>query len=158
VSDAPRGRWLVLRALGAFVALPGMVAIVVPAFLLRPSGTPVRFGAPGGLVLGAGSVLLLWCVRDFLVRGRGTLAPWDPPVALVREGPYRFSRNPMYVAVLTMVVGWAIGFRSSTLAIYGVVLAVAFHLRVVWGEEPYLAATHGEAWTQYRSRVPRWLW
>lgn len=135
-----------------------MVAIVIPVFLLRPRGASARFGLPGGIVLGAGSVVLLWCVRDFLVRGGGTLAPWDPPVALVREGPYRFSRNPMYVAVLTMIAGWAIVFRSSALAIYGIALAVAFHLRVIWGEEPYLAATHGEAWTQYRSRVPRWLW
>lgn len=135
-----------------------MVAIVVPLFLMRPRGAPASFSLPGGVVLAAGSVLLLWCVRDFLVRGRGTLAPWDPPINLVRQGPYRFSRNPMYVAVLTMIAGWATGFRSSGLAIYGVVLAVAFHLRVIWGEEPFLADTHGEAWTQYRSRVPRWLW
>lgn len=158
MSDAPRGRWLALRALGAFVALPGTVALVVPWFLLRPRGATAHLGVPGGVVLGAGSALLLWCVRDFLVRGRGTLAPWDPPKALVRDGAYRFSRNPMYVAVLTMIAGWAIGFRSSALAIYGVVLALAFHLRVIWGEEPYLAATHGEAWTQYRTEVPRWLW
>lgn len=147
-----------LRALGAFVAFPVMVAIVIPWFLLRPRSTTVRFNPLGAVLLGAGSALLLWCVRDFLVRGRGTLAPWDPPVTLVREGAYRFSRNPMYVAVLTIIAGWALGFRSSTLSIYGLVLAVAFHLRVIWGEEPYLAATHGEAWTRYCSQVPRWLW
>lgn len=109
-------------------------------------------------MLALGGALLLWCVRDFFVRGRGTLAPWDPPVALVREGPYRFSRNPMYLAVLTIVAGWAIGFRSTGLLAYGVALAIAFHLRVVFGEEPYLASTHGAVWASYRERVPRWLW
>ncbi len=101
--------------------------------------------------------MLVWCVWDFYIRGRGTLAPWDPPQALVRDGIYKYSRNPMYVGVLAIVVGWAIGFRSSTLAFYAVCLAAAFHLRIVFAEEPLLARTHGAAWVEYRDRVPRWF-
>ena len=63
----------------------------------------------------------------------------------------------MYVGVLLILAGWATTFRSPTLAFYAVAIAVVFHLRVLLGEEPWLARTHGEAWTRYRERVPRWL-
>jgi protein-S-isoprenylcysteine O-methyltransferase Ste14 len=108
--------------------------------------------------LGVGSVLLLVCVREFYVAGRGTLAPWAPPTSLVATGPYKWSRNPMYVAVLLILTGWAIGFQSWDMALYAVVVAVVFHVRVVLHEEPWLARTFGDVWTQYRAQVPRWLW
>ena len=143
-----------LHALMAFLLLPGIVAFVVP-WLLRPHGAEMN---PAGLgVLGIGVVLLLWCVRDFYVIGRGSLAPWAPPERLVVIGLYRFSRNPMYVAVLLILVGWAWAFDSRTLWIYAACIAIAFHLRVILGEEPWLARTHGEQWTTYAGRVPRWL-
>jgi protein-S-isoprenylcysteine O-methyltransferase Ste14 len=146
------------RAFLAFLTLPGVVAIAVPAWFasneLRAGG---RFYAVGWLPLALGLVLLLWCVRDFYVAGRGTLAPWSPPRHLVTVGLYRFSRNPMYVAVSLMLAGWAAAFASLTIAIYTVFVIAAFHLRVVFGEEPWLARTHGAAWDEYKSRVPRWL-
>jgi protein-S-isoprenylcysteine O-methyltransferase Ste14 len=101
--------------------------------------------------------LLLWCVRAFYIYGRGTLAPWDPPQELVATGVYRLSRNPMYVAVVLVLWGWALSFRSRSLAIYAFGVMVAFHLRVVFGEEPWLARTHGESWVRYKAQVPRWL-
>ena len=63
----------------------------------------------------------------------------------------------MYVAVLLMLVGWARTLSSRTLWIYAACIALAFHLRIVFGEEPWLARTHGEQWTTYAARVPRWL-
>ncbi len=149
---------LLLRALFAFLALPGVVAIAVPAWFaaneLRAGG---RFLVAGMLPLIAGFVLLLWCVRDFYVAGKGTLAPWSPPEHLVTVGLYRFTRNPMYVAVTLMLAGWAAAFTSLTIAIYAVFVIAAFHLRVVFGEEPWLARTHGAVWDEYKARVPRWL-
>jgi protein-S-isoprenylcysteine O-methyltransferase Ste14 len=146
------------RALFAFLALPGTVAIAIPALLLTREW---RHGAsfhPASLPpLGAGSILLLWCVREFYVSGRGTLAPWSPPRFLVTAGPYRFSRNPMYVAVALVLAGWSIAGMSTMLSIYTVFVIVAFQLRVVFGEEPWLARTHGAAWKEYKTRVPRWL-
>jgi protein-S-isoprenylcysteine O-methyltransferase Ste14 len=123
--------------------------------LLAPSN--VSFSVLGLIPLAIGLFLLLWCVRDFYVAGKGTLAPWAPPQKLVEVGLYRFSRNPMYIAVLLMLAGWAIGFRSRLLWIYALVVMIAFHLRVVLGEEPWLARTHGAEWERYKSRVPRWL-
>ncbi len=148
---------LLPRAILAFLALPGMVAFVVPLWLIAPGGWSSFVDAWGLVPLGLGIVLLLWCVREFYVAGRGTLAPWSPPKNLVVTGLYRFSRNPMYIAVLLVLVGWALGFRSRPLAIYAAAVAFAFHLRVVLYEEPFLARTHGDRWTKYRATVPRWL-
>ena len=150
----PRPNRLFWRALAAFLLMPGMVALLVP-WLLRPEGARVR--AVGLVPLGAGLALLLWCVRDFYVAGRGSLAPWAPPERLVRVGLYRVSRNPMYVSVLLVLAGWALTVGSRGLWVYAAAIAVAFQLRVVLGEEPWLARRYGAEWTEYRERVPRWL-
>lgn len=142
------------QALLAFLVLPGAIAFLVP-WMLRPAGAPFRAVALPVLAVGIG--LLLWCVRDFYVAGRGTLAPWAPPERLVVVGLYRWTRNPMYVAVVVILSGWALGFGSRTLWLYAGAVAIGFHLRVVLGEEPWLARTHGEEWAAYRARVPRWL-
>jgi len=151
LADVARG--LFLRALLAFLLLPGTFAFAIPLLLVRPR---VEFSTGGLLVLLPGIGLLLWCVREFYVAGRGTLAPWSPPRHLVVTGPYRVSRNPMYVAILLILMGWAIAFRSPALALYAAVAAAAFHLRIVLGEEPWLARAHGAEWTAYRAAVRRW--
>src|SRR5688572_7068634 len=148
---------LLLRALLAFLTLPGLVAFVAPLLLVWPRVREGSFNALALLLLIPGITLLLWCVRDFFVAGKGTLAPWDPPRHLVSSGPYRFSRNPMYVGVSLILLGWAMAFGSSVLLLYALIVMVAFHLRVVFGEEPWLARTHERKWNGYRSRVPRWL-
>lgn len=63
----------------------------------------------------------------------------------------------MYVGVLLIVAGWSLLFPSMTLGVYAAALAVAFHLRVRFGEEPWLARQHGKAWARYASTVPRWI-
>src|SRR5262245_59577690 len=99
---------LFLRALLAFLALPGVVAIAIPAWMTaRALSGGEAFRVTGLAPLIAGFILLLWCVRDFYVAGKGTLAPWSPPRNLVTVGLYRLSRNPMYVAVALMLVGWS---------------------------------------------------
>jgi protein-S-isoprenylcysteine O-methyltransferase Ste14 len=157
VSREAGSKILFLRAVLAFLALPGLVAFAAPLLLIWPRPLDTAFRASGLAPLAMGIILLLWCVRDFYVAGRGTLAPWDPPRHLVTTGPYRFSRNPMYVAVFMVLLGWALGFRSALLGAYALAVLAAFHLRVIFGEEPWLAKTHGEAWTQYVRDVPRWL-
>ncbi len=148
---------MLTRALVAFAALPGLVAFAGPLLLawLVASERSFRWIALAPLV--AGSVLLLWSVRDFSVRGGGTLAPWSPPQRLVSSGPYRVSRNPMYVGVSLVLFGWAIGFQSIALLLYAIAVTVAFHLRILYAEEPWLARTHRDAWKRYAARVPRWV-
>lgn len=147
-----------LRALLALIVLPGVVAFLLPALIASISGTPSRFSFVGAGALVAGVVALLWCVRDFYVTGKGTLAPWSPPCRLVTIGLYRFTRNPMYTAVLLILAGWALLFHSFALALYAGALATVFHLRIVFGEEPWLAQTHGVEWQIYKQAVPRWIW
>ena len=154
-ADGPR--LLFLRALAAFLALPGTVAFALPLWLAAREGVESGVRGIGVAPLIAGTVLLLWCVRDFYVAGKGTLAPWTPPRRLVVVGLYRWSRNPMYLSVSLILLGWAIWFMSSTLLWYALGIMLAFHLRVVFFEEPWLERTHGEGWLEYRARVPRWL-
>jgi protein-S-isoprenylcysteine O-methyltransferase Ste14 len=145
------------RALLAFIALPGMVAIVAPPAIASLDPWRGERWTAGAVVLLAGAVVLLWCVRDFYVSGKGTLAPWDPPRRLVVVGLYRFTRNPMYVGVLVMLCGWALYLRSPLLVAYTVALAAAFHARVVTYEEPWCASQFGAHWQAYAAAVPRWL-
>ena len=143
------------RSVAAFVALPGTVAFLVPLILApRDAGPP---SVPGIGLVGLGTLLLLWCAREFYAAGKGTLAPWAPPVHLVRSGLYRLSRNPMYIAVAIILFGWALAFRSGPLSLYALGVIAAFHGRVVLWEEPRLARKHGEEWVRYRDEVPRWL-
>ena len=109
---------LFFKALVAFIALPGVVAYIVPALLLGPGTNAQTPGGAGLAGIAAGTALLLWCVGEFYVSGKGTLAPWTPPIQLVVSGPYRFSRNPMYVAVALVLCGWTLAFRSRAHAIY----------------------------------------
>ena len=147
-----------LRALFAFLALPGVVAFAIPIWLIRTSHLELRY--PWSLALVAcGCSGLLWCVRDFYVFGKGTLAPWSPPQHLVTSGLYRYSRNPMYVSVTLILVGWAAAFYAErgVLGAYALIVAVAFYVRVVLFEEPWLQRRHGAEWTAYARRVRRWL-
>lgn len=147
---------LFVRALLAFLALPGVVAFLGPALLVPQTATGA-FHISGIAPFAAGVIVLLWCVRDFHVAGKGTLAPWDPPRHLVRVGLYRYSRNPMYVGVLLILIGWTAGFRTRSLVVYTIVVAILFHLRVLLYEEPWLARTFPGEWPGYKARVPRWL-
>ena len=63
----------------------------------------------------------------------------------------------MYVSVTLILLGWAVSFGLPGLYIYTIIVAVAFHLRVVFREEPWLARTHGAQWHEYTRQVPRWL-
>src|SRR5438874_720189 len=120
---------LLLRAIIAFFVLPVMVAGVIPAWLAAKASVARGSLAAAIGVMGVGCILLLWCVRDFFVSGRGTLAPWDPPRHFVAVGLYRYVRNPMYLAVLTILAGWALLYPTRTQVIYVFFFAVVFHLR-----------------------------
>lgn len=146
-----------IRALASFFALPGIFAVILPPVLAYFDPWKKTTWAPGLLAMVIGAAVLLWCVRDFYVIGKGTLAPWDPPKRLVVRGLYRYTRNPMYIGVLVLVLGWCLYYQSPLLALYLILMAVAFHIRVVANEEPWLQAQFGNQWEQYRKAIPRWL-
>jgi protein-S-isoprenylcysteine O-methyltransferase Ste14/pimeloyl-ACP methyl ester carboxylesterase len=148
---------MMARAVLAFFALPGLIVFAVPVALGMLASGDRPFAWPAVLLLIPGLALLLWCVREFYVRGSGTLAPWDPPRHLVASGLYHVSRNPMYIANGLLLLGWAAGFRSRLVLAYAFAVIVAFHIRVVWFEEPTLARTYRDEWKRYAARVPRWI-
>jgi protein-S-isoprenylcysteine O-methyltransferase Ste14 len=147
---------MLARAILAVVLLPGIVAAVIPLAIAWPDRSQWESHEFGFIPVVLGVLLLGWCVREFYLAGKGTLAPWSPPQHLVVSGPYRLCRNPMYVAVALLLLGWAALFWSGALLIYALVVVIAFHLRVRYGEEPRLAGTFGPAWESYRRRTRRW--
>ncbi len=153
---------LFLRAVLFTILMPGSALVLIPWLLLRGQPSPhvetIDVPAVIGSILGiAGVSVLLYCVRDFAVSGRGTLAPLDPPRKLVRVGLYRHVRNPMYVGVVLALIGEAIFFESEVLGFYAAIVALSFHLFVVLFEEPSLRALFGADYEKYRASVPRWI-
>jgi protein-S-isoprenylcysteine O-methyltransferase Ste14 len=147
---------LFLRALISFLVLPGTFAGLIPAWIVSTDRGRGHGFMLGAVPFGIGVAMLLWCVRDFYVSGKGTLAPWDPPKRLVMVGLYQFTRNPMYVGIALLLSGWSLLAASPLLAGYTVMMAIAFHLRVVLYEEPRLKKQFGEGWASYAAAVPRW--
>ncbi len=151
---------LFLRALLFTVLIPGTVTVVVPIFLLALHCPLGRWQAMRGLGVPPmliGVAMYLWCSWDFAVTGRGTPAPYDPPLQLVTRGLYRRMRNPIYVAIVLIIAGEALLFNSAILLGYAALLLVLFHLRVVLFEEPRLRRRFGGAYDDYCRAVPRWL-
>src|SRR5215510_1528724 len=110
---------LLLKNLLFTLIVPGTVGVYVPLVLARhrsPASGLGFFLALALLVIGA--VIYAWCVWDFATFGRGTPAPIDAPKKLVVRGLYRYTRNPMYVGVLTVIIGWAVLFQAAALVLY----------------------------------------
>jgi len=159
------------RAQLASLVLPVTAAVVVPALITL--GDPARSWTPwrpasaasapgwrlalGGAVLAAGLALVAWTIALFARRGRGTLAPWDPPRALVVAGPFAHVRNPMITGVAAIIVGEAVALGSRGIGLWLVVFLIVNHLYFVLSEEPGLARRFGAEYEAYRRHVPRWI-
>lgn len=155
-------RWLWLRSLLWTVLVPGTVAIYLPYRILSRSGGLESFefgsvGFVGILLIGAGSAILLHCIRQFAVTGHGTLSPLDAPIRLVTQGLYRYSRNPMYVGVMLILTGETVLFRSLPLLAYAGVCFLFFNLGIACYEEPRLRRQFGREYEAYCQQVGRWL-
>jgi protein-S-isoprenylcysteine O-methyltransferase Ste14 len=143
------------------VLAPGTVVGLVPRLLSgwrwqRPFLGWAWTRGLGGLLTAGGLVVLLACFAGFALQGRGTPAPLLPTERLVVTGFYRFVRNPMYLAVLTIIVGQALLFGNRALLWYAGLVAAAFHLFVLAYEEPTLRWRYGGEYEAYRAAVRRW--
>jgi protein-S-isoprenylcysteine O-methyltransferase Ste14 len=135
--------------------------VFLPGRALTWSGIvrPTDIGMPqiiGAIIGASGAVLALWCIATFVVIGRGTPAPFDPPRRLVVRGPYRLVRNPMYLGAGLALAGAALFYESWALLGYCAAFLVVTHLFVVLYEEPTLRATFGADYLTYCGRVRRW--
>ncbi len=144
------------------VIAPGFVAGLVPWWISRwrfansfPAMAAFRFA--GGLLITLGLIGLLDSFGRFAVQGVGTPAPVFPTRHLVVSGLYRYVRNPMYVAVVSAILGQGLVFGSATLLGYGAVVWLLFHLFVLAYEEPTLQGSFGVEYDAFRAAVPRWI-
>ncbi len=154
----PRTLSLIIRNLLFTIVVPGLGGAWVPWWILMRQGraaTPAAWEAAPVIV--AGAVLYGWCVWNFAAVGRGTPGVWDAPSRLVAAGPYRWVRNPIYVAALLVVLGEAWLFMSLWLLAYAGAMAVFFHLFVTGYEERTLRRRFGRSYLEYRQLVPRWI-
>jgi protein-S-isoprenylcysteine O-methyltransferase Ste14 len=117
-------------------------------FLLRIAGV--------ALIL-AGLPVLLDSFARFAIQGLGTPAPVFPTKHLVVTGWYRYVRNPMYVAVVSIIVGQALLFGNVHVLEYGAAAWLVTHFFVLAYEEPTMRATFGEEYQQFCQNVPRWI-
>lgn len=138
----------------------GSVGIFLPRYLgllqQKAALTPALLGA---IPLLAGAYIALRCAFDFAWRGRGTPAPFDPPIQLVVSGMYRFVRNPMYAGMALFMIGeWLIwGSNLKGALIYLAAYVACITLFVVGYEEPALRKKFGEEYEEFRRNVPRFL-
>jgi protein-S-isoprenylcysteine O-methyltransferase Ste14 len=153
---------ILVRTFTYAVLFVGLVLVFVPARLLSWSGIaqPKIIGVLqiGGMAFSAiGAVLAMWCLLTFVLEGKGTPAPFDPPRRLVVLGPYRFVRNPMYLGAGFALAGAALFYESFQLLAYSGLFFLAVHLFVVFYEEPRLKRSFGREYTAYCRTVGRWL-
>lgn len=139
---------------------PGTVVGLLPWLITGWSmGTsrPVALIAVGAVLIAAGCAVLLYAFGQFVIDGVGTPAPPLPTDLLVSRGLYQYVRNPMYLAVLTAILGQAVLLARPVLLVYAAAVAAAFVAFVRWYEEPSLRRRYGVAYDEYRERVPGWL-
>jgi protein-S-isoprenylcysteine O-methyltransferase Ste14 len=141
-----------------FALAPGVVAGVLPWWLTRwrMSAAPLAVRIAGAvLVLVAVPSLARLFVR-FVRDGLGTPAPVAPTGRLVTTGAYRYVRNPMYLAVLSAILGQALLLGQPVLLAYAAGVAVMFVIWVRFYEEPVLRQQFGAEYDAYRRAVPAW--
>jgi protein-S-isoprenylcysteine O-methyltransferase Ste14 len=152
---------VLFRAITYSTLFIGFLLVFLPQRLLSWTGAvrPAVLGPAqiaGMAVAAAGAALDLWCILTFVVVGKGTPAPFDPPRRFVARGPYRYVRNPMYWGAAIAMAGAALFFRSAPLAAYAAAFLVATHVFVVSYEEPTLRASFGPEYEAYCKTVRRW--
>lgn len=161
----PRRLALVVSPLVFLVAIPLVHGVVPWALSLLGTwygwegGKPAVWNLFGLVLVSLGILILLW----LMIFGFTQLAQvpervevnWEPKLLMTR-GPYAYSRHPMYVAELSLWLGWAVLFGSVIVLVGFVVFCVAASILAAH-EERALEAKFGKAYCQYRARVPRWL-
>jgi protein-S-isoprenylcysteine O-methyltransferase Ste14 len=156
------------RVIRSAIALPVLVLTVIPFIILwwSDSFSPGwgLTGWPGLLpylsgfaLIIIGLTLLISTVRLFSNVGKGTLAPWDPPVHLVVEGPYRYVRNPMHSGVFIALFGESLLFGSIPLLVFVTAVFVFHWFYIPLMEERWLKEKFGNEFLVYKRNVPAWI-
>lgn len=160
-----------LRFIAFLILVPGFVIGYMPYWILSNYHKPVGIGGwrdTGYIFLIGGGILFLSSLTAFFLHGKGTPAIWlmkplkflvgDEPKELVDKGIYRFTRNPMYLGVLGVLLGLALLNDSLAMLYYFITVFFIFNIVVLAIEEPRLKVLHGQKFNEYKKKVPRWFW
>jgi protein-S-isoprenylcysteine O-methyltransferase Ste14 len=143
----------ILPPRGLLIALAAQVPLAVAGLPLRPTIAEV---AAGSLLLLGGLAINVWAERCFRRLDVG-VCPFSPAPVVVTTGPYRLTRNPMYVGLIALCLSAALLSGVPLNAWTAVALAIWLHRRFVLPEEAYLLRERGEDYAAYARRVPRWI-
>ena len=161
-APAATPRWVaaVGTAVFALIAQGGGVVLLPYAFTRWQPGVPqwpVVVRVIGVVLIAVGGIVVAWAFAQFAVEGLGVPIPGEPnSQRLTVGGPYRYVRNPLYVASVVAITGQALLLSRPVLLVYAAAfLAITFFL-VHWIEDPALARRFGEQFEDYRKQVPGW--
>ena len=154
--------WASLGSLVFFIIAPGTILGLIPWSLTHWHIGPPFLGIEvlrwvGVALIVLGLLPLLSSFARFAWNGLGTPAPIAPPTRLVVTGFYRHVRNPIYVALLVILLGEALLFGAERVAVWGVLFWMFTFAVVVIVEEPALRQQFGTEYETYCRNVPRWL-
>jgi protein-S-isoprenylcysteine O-methyltransferase Ste14 len=150
-----------LSSLIHYIAAPGLVVGLIPWLL-----TDWQMGSPtwstalrvlGSLMVAVGVTVVTAEFVRFVREGEGSPAPVAPTRRLVTGGLYRHARNPMYIGVITAIVGQSLLLSRPVLLLYAMLTAITVWAFVHWYEEPTLSRTFGAEYAAYRREVPGWI-
>ena len=156
MNDTPETAQVLIRPplAWAVAVIAGLVLDWLAPLPFLPEDWPA--GLLGAVVFVLALVLAIWAI-DTMTRA-GTNVPTNrPTTAIVEGGPYRFTRNPIYMGMFGGLIGLGIAFDNPWLLAMLVPFALVIRYGVVAREEAYLERTFGDAYRGYRRRVRRWL-
>ncbi len=163
--EGPRGlvlpRWAVplvwaVLVLAVQILLPWAIARLGPRFGWSEAA-PGGWNLAGLLPVALGLGLYAWCLAFHFISYPASVRVGFSPPLLVVAGPYRFSRNPMYLSALIAWLGWTIFYGSPSILAALVLLWSVFAIRVIPSEERQLQQMFGDDYLDYKRSVPRWL-
>ena len=141
------------------VFLGGLLLGVLCHFLVAPAPVPV--GRPvsilAGVVVLVAGVSLVASARMLFTRTGQSPIPWKPSPALILNGPYRFTRNPMYVGVTLVEIGLGLAFNNLWISLFALPALLTVHMIAVLPEERYLSEKFGDSYRTYLAGTRRYL-
>jgi protein-S-isoprenylcysteine O-methyltransferase Ste14 len=138
----------------ALAVLAGLALHWLVPLPVKPASVAV--GWVGGTVFVLAFALAVWAILTMTKAG-SNVPTNRPTTVIVRSGPYRFTRNPIYLGMLIGLVGLAMAFDSLWLLVMLVPFFLVIRYDVISREEAYLDRKFGDAYRDYRMRVRRWL-
>ena len=141
------------------VFLGAILLGVACAYLLMPAPVPVSrtVSVTGGVVLLLAGLAFIAAARIHFTRTGQSPIPWKPSPSLILRGPYRFTRNPMYVGMTLIGLGVGLAVNNLWISAFALPALVAVHFIAVRPEERYLAEKFGDSYKAYLAQVRRYL-